>query len=35
LENAPTNKGIAVSKTFAQKVKNAFSELVKTKTPAV
>jgi len=35
LANAPTNKGIAVQKTFAQKVKNAFNDLMKTKTPAV
>jgi len=35
LANAPTNKGIAVPKTFAQKVKTAFSNLVKTKTPGL
>jgi len=31
LENAPTNKGIAVRKTFAQKINAAFHSLVKTK----
>jgi hypothetical protein len=33
LAHAPTNKGIAVPKTLAQKVKTAFNNLVKTKTP--
>jgi len=35
LENAPTNKGIEVPKTFTQKIKAAFNDLMKTKTPAV
>ena len=35
LEGAPTDKGIAVPKTFATKVKEAFNSLMKTKTPLV